>query len=466
MTVPVAARDHLLAQADPAAPRLQRHLWLIELVRHLRGAVGIDRAPAVVLQRLRALLAALQADAPAADRVGQLLVRTLRGLDAAALFADFGFNARRDLWGELAERLRLRWLPRSADTDDAAALFTLAFDADGDADWLAALEPADVDALQALLDRGSGGLGAPAPEPAQASAPLHDALGWLISAVRASAFSAPLRRRMDPPLLAERPFEQLARAGDALVQALASGDPAAALAPATYLRTLLGRCRLALASVPRHLSEHGISMHILFECDQTRARIDRVESVVDLLLAPRAAAEWPRLAAQLARAAQERRSVRALLSRQTAMLARQAAERHAETGEHYITRNRAEYVAMLRAAAGGGLVMAFTTLAKFGIVGLALAPLWAGLGAGLNYALSFVAIQLLHFTVATKQPAMTGPALVDRLAGAHDAVGVEAFADEVAHLVRSQVAGIVGNLAVVAPAVLALQWLGLWLAGA
>ena len=47
------------------------------------------------------------------------------------------------------------------------------------------------------------------------------------------------------------------------------------------------------------------------------------------------------------------------------LLARQVAERNAETGEHYITRDRAGYEDMLRRAAGGGAVIAGTVFAKF-----------------------------------------------------------------------------------------------------
>jgi site-specific recombinase len=36
---------------------------------------------------------------------------------------------------------------------------------------------------------------------------------------------------------------------------------------------------------------------------------------------------------------------------------------------------------------------------------------WTGFWSGANYAASFVIVMLLHWTVATKQPAMTAPAL-------------------------------------------------------
>jgi site-specific recombinase len=112
---------------------------------------------------------------------------------------------------------------------------------------------------------------------------------------------------------------------------------------------------------------------------------------------------------------------------------------------------------MLHAAAGGGAVLAGTTFMKFFVLAIGLASFWAGFWAGVNYAASFVLIHLLHFTVATKQPAMTAPAMADKLADVGSDEAVESFVDEVANLIRSQAAGIVGNLTAVAPLVLAVQ---------
>lgn len=56
---------------------------------------------------------------------------------------------------------------------------------------------------------------------------------------------------------------------------------------------------------------------------------------------------------------------------------------------------------MVRRAAGGGMVMSVTTMLKFGITALAFSAFWGGFWAGINYAASFVLIQLLHYTVAT-----------------------------------------------------------------
>jgi site-specific recombinase len=123
---------------------------------------------------------------------------------------------------------------------------------------------------------------------------------------------------------------------------------------------------------------------------------------------------------------------------------------------------------MLARAAGGGAVIAGTTFVTFWVTALGLSAFWTGFGAGANYALSFVVVMLLHWTVATKQPAMTAPALAASLPTGRDASDdeIEAFVDRVAQLIRSQAAGIFGNLAICGPLVFAVQWLWSMLAGA
>lgn len=101
--------------------------------------------------------------------------------------------------------------------------------------------------------------------------------------------------------------------------------------------------------------------------------------------------------------------------------------------------------------------MAVTTLIKFGLYALALSAFWGGFWAGMNYAVSFVLIQLLHFTVATKQPAMTAPAMAAKLKDLQGSAAVQEFVNEVCCLVRTQVAAVLGNVLVVFPAALLLS---------
>jgi site-specific recombinase len=468
----------LLNAADPKASLPERHLWLIRLLEWLRHAPVETQAqsaakpvaaqapteetrattPKPVL-RLKHLLGVLDRHPEHHARVAELLRRIWSEVDNAALLADFGFAPRMHLWGEFGRRLRARVLPLTPATTDLGELFALLFPHADDADWLLAIDDATLERLRTYIapERGS----------TEWRGPFLDAIVFLASAVRSAGFAPSLRQRMSPELLVDRPFRQLARVAEQVsdhAQALdAAGDTtpethAALLQEAQYLRALLDTCRRCADSVHEHLEAHGVSVDVVFEVDQLRERCWRVDALLTCVISPEPAREITRLLADLVRTADERRSVRALLARHYSLLARQVAERSAETGEHYITRDRDEYRGMLRAAAGGGTVLAATTLLKFAVMALGLSAFWGGFWAGVNYAASFVLVQLLHFTVATKQPAMTAPAMAAKLADLSSDERVEGFVDEVAHLIRSQAAGIFGNLALVAPIVLGVQY--------
>ena len=113
----------LLNAADPRAPKPERHLWLVRLVQWLRHGdlQPSDRATPRPVLRIKHLLNVLERHPAERARVVALLARLWHESEVAALFADFGFTARRDLGGELLERLRLRLLPATPDTDDLAA---------------------------------------------------------------------------------------------------------------------------------------------------------------------------------------------------------------------------------------------------------------------------------------------------------------------------------------------------------
>jgi site-specific recombinase len=448
--------------ADARASQVERHLWLVRMMEWLRHAPAQDKTPAdgseratpLPVLRLRLLLKLLDQQPVLREQVQGMLNAFWRDVDAATLFADFGYSARQSMFGEVAGRLSEKLLPGTPQTSDLVTLFQLLFDP-GDIEWVEALDTPTLHRAAALM----------APPGPVGRGMLLDAITMLVSAVRAAAFSPALRLRMDRALLHHQPFRQLANTAEDLRAALVDDRLADALQSATLMRALLDACRAAAASVPEHLEEFGVSVDIVHELDQLRRRTLRIERLVDCLLAPDPLPELRQLLLHLLRIQQERRGVRRVLARHYSMLARLVAERSAETGNHYITRNREEYVGMLRSAAGGGAVIAGTTFVKFAVAALGMTVFWTGFWSGVNYALSFVIVMLLHWTVATKQPAMTAPALAASLPSANNPAqeelgddGIEAFVDRVAQLIRSQAAGILGNLAICGPVVLLLQW--------
>ena len=450
--------DCLAQAADRRASLAERNLWVIRALEWLRHAPlaaapnDAQETPArpQPLLRLKYLLDELDRRPEQRAQVSAVLGRFWAEMDTAALFADFGFAPRANFFGELGQRLKLKLLPITPATTDLSELFGLLFPDTDDALWLDVIDDTTLSRLGDLMP----------PDSLQGRGwkePLLDAIMFLASGIRSAAFSGALRQRMSTELLVNEPFRQLAVVAERVREKVHLGDEAALLLEAQYLRALLDSCRRCADSVHDHLEEHGVSVSIVFDVDQLRLRTYRIEQLLNCVVSRRQSRDVTRLFAELVRTAGERRSIAALFAGQYSLLARKVAERSAAAGDHYITRDSASYRQMLRAAAGGGAVIAGTTFVKFFVVAMAMSTFWAGFWAGINYAVSFLIVHLCHGTVATKQPAMTAPALAEKLADVSDDAAVERFVDEVAHLIRSQAAGIFGNLAVVAPLVLAVQ---------
>ena len=440
----------------------ERHLWLVRLMEWLRHAppsVSPEqfpsqddaRTPRPVL-RLKHLLNQIERHDELRRQVLALRAAFWRDVDASSLLANFGFGSRVSFAGELWSRVQVHLLPGTPATSELAELFPMLFEAD-DAAWIAGL---DAD----LAARAANWLG---PPEGVLRATLLESLTRLTCTVQAAAFTPALRQRMEAGALADKPFHQLGSAVAALQASVTVGDGPAALRDAAYLRALLDAARLAAASVMPHLKQHGVSVSIVYDLDQLNGRLARIERLLGSLLAPdeaSAIAEGQHLLVELLGVLHEQQGVRALFSQHGSLLARQVAERSAETGEHYIARDRAEHRDMLRRALGGGAVVAGTTFAKFAILLLGMTAFWGGFWVGTLYAASFVLIMLLHWTLATKQPAMTAASMAATLPAGSEATDDElaAFVDRVAQLIRSQMAGVIGNLAAVVPVVLAVQW--------
>ena len=462
---PVDEPATLLATLDPAASRAERHLWLIALIDWLRGPES--DVPAT-LKRLGALLDAAEANPDWLARWRLWWRRFRQDVDLAPLLADFGFASQSAFMTELGHRIRHKLLPSSPVTTDMSELFGLLFHDPLDARWLGALSARQLERLGALLgsepDLPAESRGAPASRLSDWEQTLIDALSFCIGQISATGFRPELRSRMSVEARQARSFLDLPMALEnfrraAAAQGLASTEAQAQL---PELHRLLDQTRQAAYSVYAHLEEHGISVGIVFRLRQLRERVLRATTLLDCLLSEQRPRTTARFIGQLVQVGHESRSIRALIASSTQLTAARVAERSAESGEHYITRNWDEYRDMLLRAGGGGALLGFTTWFKFLLGGLVLSAFWSGLAAGLNYAAAFVLIQLLHLTVATKQPAVTAPAMVAKLRDLRSREGVLRFVDEVAHLFRSQVAAIIGNLALVAP-VVALISATLWL---
>ena len=148
------------------------------------------------------------------------------------------------------------------------------------------------------------------------------------------------------------------------------------------------------------------------------------------------------------------------------VMALRVTENASRTGEHYITNNRQEYFALMRSAMGAGLVIATMSMIKILLAKLHLAPLTEAILFSLNYGFGFVLIHILHFTVATKQPAMTAAAIAASIDVADSkSKEMNHLIAMIANTVRSQIVAIIGNVSFAIPTAMLISWLFLSISG-
>lgn len=455
--------DAILAQFEPTRSLAERNEWLIELAYWLRRA---DRPAGAASEswryaRLRYLLQVLENNPELAERVGRTLRTLVEDNDPVSLLCDTGLSSRSGFWGELVDRWQARFLPPAPNQAQLSTLFALLFVGPTDAQWVDGLDDDLVARLHTLFRAGLSDEAKTAGQ-TRLERSLGIGIQILISQVRAAGLSRGIRMRMDYAEVTDSPFYRLADAANAIFLERPDEAPARPEAMGqqlNYFRAVLDQCRTATASVYQHLDENGVSVEVVFQVERMKAWLGRLDLLLTAWADARASRRFVHLTAELVSASQHRRSVGYLIRSTFADLARKVVERSAETGEHYITRDGKEYGAMVKAAAGGGLITVATVYIKFFVTGAHLSRVAEGFFASINYAVSFLGIHFAHFTLATKQPAMTAPALAHRIDQVSRPEGLERFVDDTVAMIRSNAAAIAGNLVAVGPVAFLVQWM-------
>lgn len=203
------------------------------------------------------------------------------------------------------------------------------------------------------------------------------------------------------------------------------------------------------------LSAQGVQIETVYLFQSQNQKIKRFKLLMNFLDPKCSGAISLRLfISQLILEVHESRGFIAFLSQNLYLIGQRIVQANSYVGEHYIARTWRGFKEMLFSAMGGGVITAFTVFLKVFISGLSLAGFLKGLLYSLNYSGSFLAIQMMGFTLATKQPSTTAPFLAKTIA---ESVrnGGRTFID----LIRTQVVAIIGNLLTVFPICFIVSWI-------
>ena len=419
---------------------------LHDLKADLFAGAAADAVPAVI--------AALRADPSLREAFADAVDTLLAARRHRFLYAEAGVLEPTSFSRTLRSRLGSRLLPHVADPSLLRDLFASTFERDADIDAVHAVPVAQWAALFALVSSTSTFVAGAA----QCARECDAAIAML--AARGAGLA------VDPDRVR---YDHAVRGSEAANEADVLELPAAArrwilahaedaLESPKELLKRLAAAQSAVEDLRAAAPTHGTSLALTHSLHAAHQTLERLRALVLLRATPDAAERCDRgadLFVELVGAQRTEQSVRHVFSQVADDVALQITEHASETGEHYVTDDRPQWWRMLRAAGGAGVIVGAMALLKVFVVRAHLAPLWETLAICLNYGLGFVLIHLLHFTVATKQPAMTAALLAARL-DQEDATpaGAARLADLIVRTVRTQVVAIVGNVVLAVPTAL------------
>lgn len=465
--------DAILSQASSEGPLDQRLEWLIDLFQWLKSPGRINIAKDdyktghIQATRIRYLLIMIEKHPEWRIPVSATLRSILCDTNAFNLFCATGLPSEASFFSEAVDRFMSQILPAPPHAGDLAEVFSKLFTSIDDIQWLQRLDALTLTEIWALFKEPTDSDSSAASIGEQIKSDMEEALLYLTGQVRTYGLEPKIRMRMAPGRIQSLPFFEITFAGRNLFTQLNNGDLFARRQAISEFREVVTRCRRKLLEAHAHLDEFGVSVAIVYQLDRIRALLNRIEVLVRILSGENTDPKKIVIfLCKLIGEVQKQRSLRSLFAENLSLISMKIAQRSAETGSHYISKTREDYLALFSKASGGGFITAFTALIKIVVENMKDSAFFVqGLLSSVNYSISFVWIYVAGFTLATKQPAMTANALAEKMENLETEEAQQSLVNEIVYLIRSQGAATLGNLAGVIPTVLAIDVIFFFLSG-
>lgn len=219
-----------------------------------------------------------------------------------------------------------------------------------------------------------------------------------------------------------------------------------------HYHVMVAQCYEQIDRLRRRAAAAGSTVAVAHLLERLEQTLSRIEQLVTLITAEQAESLRQlslQLSEQLLNTGREKKSVRALWRSSTQLLSKSISVNKSSHGEHYIAKDKGQYLGLIASAAGAGVIIACMALLKIYIESLALPPFANALLVSLNYGLGFVLIHILGLTVATKQPAMTAASFAAEVEkGENGRAAHKKLASLLLDVNRSQWAAVWGNVSV------------------
>ncbi len=206
------------------------------------------------------------------------------------------------------------------------------------------------------------------------------------------------------------------------------------------------------------MQQSGVRIELVYLFQVQRRKINRLRILMQFLNAEVSTVmNFRYFISHLVLETQHQKSLLSFFSENLTLITERIVQTNSHIGEHYVTFNWIEFRKMFHSALGGGAVTAFTVFAKHILAELKLVGFMKGFVDSLNYSSSFLAIQLMGWTLATKQPSATAPFIAQALKKSTTESRKSIIA-----LLRTQFIAVVGNVSMVFPICFLVSWVSLY----
>lgn len=195
------------------------------------------------------------------------------------------------------------------------------------------------------------------------------------------------------------------------------------------------------------MKERGVKIELVYLFQLQKRKLQRLRILVQFLTTEKSvAANFRLFVSHLILETHHQKSLISFFSQNLSIMTERIVQANSHVGEHYLTFTWTEFRKMFQSAAGGGAVTAFTVFIKHALTELKFLGFIKGFFDSLNYSGSFLLIQIMGWTLATKQPSATAPYIASALSKSTSESRRSIIA-----LLRTQFIAVFGNLSLVFP---------------
>jgi site-specific recombinase len=426
------------------------------------------------VKAIQALCYLLNSDTEKARVLREAMLSLLSEHKPISLFLVSRHSAFAGFFTEMRRRISHKILPEAVDTSYLIDLFALFFTKTSDALWISAV-PNDIWAqliVAMRFDNAPQSLTEPCRQNLLAATQV---LSYRIAALGLEPEllrnHPELEQHTSPFITQQAELNEFLSPVDGIASLANQGD-------IKHILVMLNQCNSIIAKIRRNSVQVGTSIQLTFLLQGISQQISRLEALLDILdclpsgsklveEADNAAggnsadinSKIVQLFKELVYSECHKNDLHQHWQENMEIIALRVTENASRTGEHYITNNRHEYFALMRSAMGAGLIVAIMAMLKIFVAKHHLAPLTEALLFSLNYGLGFILIHILHFTVATKQPAMTAAAIAASIdASDSKTKEMDNLVAMIANTMRSQIIAIFGNVVFAIPTAMLIAW--------